>query len=85
MSQTELHVYPQSQHLRWKLQTPMQILPSNTDNFPLAVNLTTELLFPCDRYSSVKNYYTLPQSFSHAPRLTNAVGENILKEKKKKN
>lgn len=67
----------------WKLQTPEQILPS-TENFPLTVNLTTELLLPCDRYSSVKNDYTLPQSFSHGARLTNAVGENSLKEKKKK-
>ena len=62
----------------WKLHTPMQILPSNTENFPLTVNLTTELLFPCDRYSSVKSDYTLPQSFSHAPRLANAVGESYV-------
>ena len=60
----------------------MQILPSTTENFPLTVNLTTELLFPCDRYSSVKYYYTLPQSLSHAPRLTNAVGENSQKKLK---
>lgn len=62
----------------WKLQTPVQILPS-AENFPLTVNLTTELFLPSDRYSSVRADYTLPQSFSHAPRLTNAVGENSLK------
>lgn len=83
--QTALHVLPsKSASFEWKLQSPMQIIPSNPENFSLTVNLTTELVSPCDRYSSVKNNYTLPQSFSHATRLKNAVGENSLKEKKTK-
>ena len=65
----------------WKLQSLNQVIPSNTGNFPLTANLTAELLCPCDRYFSVRNNYTLPQPFSHAPRLKNAVGENSPKEK----
>lgn len=48
---------------------------SHLIHFPLTVNVTTELLFPRDRYSSVENSYTLPQSFSHAPLSINAEGK----------
>lgn len=48
---------------------------SHLIHFPLTVNVTTELLFPCDRYSSVENSYTLPQSFSQAPRSINVEGK----------
>lgn len=61
----------------------MQILPSNTERFALTASLTTEPLFSGDRYSTVKNDYTLPQSFSLTPR-KKPVWETSPKEKNSK-
>lgn len=58
---------------------PMEIIPSHAGNSPPAVQSTVELKVPCGRHSSVRNNRGLPQSFSHAPRLKNAVGESSQK------
>lgn len=60
-----------SRHIEWKLQAPMEMLLTLIQRLSSSCeSLTAELLFPGDRYSSVRTYYTLPQSLSHTPHFT---------------